>query len=100
MNDTLKRTVDTNGYEIIAAETLEKLANLASSIAHQMPYGHYQSHRIYDDIANAYIHLEMMAYIATCDETQKEIKTLIHDRLIRMEKKLDLIQGRNEECQQ
>lgn len=100
MNATIQRAVDTYGYERIVAETLEKLTNLASSIAHQMPFGHYQSHRIYDDIADAYIHLEMMAYIATSDETQKDVKVLIHDRLIRLQKKLDLLNGRNETWQQ
>lgn len=98
MNLTAKRAVDTYGVDIIVAETLENLANLTSSIAHQMPYGNYQSYRILDAIADACIHLDMLAYIATSDDTQKDVKVLIHDRLIRLEKRLDLIQGRNEKC--
>lgn len=100
MNETAKRAVDTYGVAIIVAETIESLSNLVSSIAHQTPYGHYQSTRVYDDIADACIHMEMMAYIATNDDTQKAVRDIIHKRLARLDEYLDTIQGRNEQCQQ
>lgn len=91
MNETAKRAVDTLGVAITVSETIETLSNLISSIAHQTTYGHYQSTRIYDDIADACIHLEMMAYIATNDATQKAVVNRIHQLLARLDHRIDVI---------
>lgn len=99
MNETAKRYADTYGVENTVAETIETLSKLIGSIAHQSPYGHYQSPRIYDDIADACIHLEMMAYIATNDATQKAVVDIIHNRLKRLDIRLDVIKRSKEKWQ-
>ena len=100
MNTIAKRYADTIGVENTVSETIEILSNLIGSIAHQTPFGHYQSPRIYNDIAEACIHLEMMAYIATNDDTLEAVKKFQHNRLERLNIRINVIERSVEQCQQ